>query len=99
MHLIGVADNNFHRAGVGHRSAALLDARVPQLGSDKGFLWRRPMVFVKTEIGSGPERLFLAVVVGLRLPWHPRLMVPISKNARFTVSVDRQVGMKPLALS
>jgi hypothetical protein len=45
------------------------------------------------------KRFSLAVVVGLSLPRHSWFMVPIGKDARFSVGVDWQIGMQPLALA
>ena len=81
------------------RMMRLIDAWIPHFGRDEYFLRRGPAVFMKPQICPGPKRLSLAVVVGLSLPRHSRFMVPIGKDARFTIAVDRQIGMEPLALA
>ena len=63
------------------------------------FLQPRPMIAVQTKISAGAQGLFLAVVIRLRLPLHAGFMVPIGKDARFSVAIDWQIGMQPLALA
>ena len=81
------------------RMMRLIDARVPHFRGDEYFLSRCPAVFMKPQICPGPKRLSLTVVVGSSLPRHSWFMVPIGKDARFSVGVDWQVGMQPLALA
>jgi hypothetical protein len=80
------------------RMMRLIDARIPHFRCDEGFLGRRSTIFVKAQVCAGAERLLLTVV-GLCLPGHSWLVIPVSKNARCTVGVVRQIGMDALALS
>jgi hypothetical protein len=54
---------------------------------------------MKPQICPWPKRLSLAVVVGLSLPRHAGFMVPIGKDARFSIGIDWEIGVKPLALA
>jgi len=81
------------------RMMRLIDARIPHFRRDEYFLGCGPAVFMKAQVCPGAKRLSLAVVVGLSLPRHSWFMVPISKDARFSISVDWQIGMQPLALA
>ena len=81
------------------RMMRLIDTRVPHFRGDEYFLGCCPAVFMKPQICPGPKRLSLAVVVGLSLPRHPWFMVPMSKDARFSIGVDWEIGMQPLALA
>ena len=91
-------DADKKRVAAGSRRAVrLIDARIPHSRRDKYFLSRRPLITMKPEIGTRPQRPFLAIVILLSLPRHAGFMVPVSEEPSFPVGIDGQSWMNPLA--
>ena len=76
----------------------MIDAGGPHFGRDECFFSHRPLIAVQAKISARAQSFFLAVVIVLRLPLHARCVIPVGKDSRLTVTVDRQIRMKPLAL-
>ena len=77
----------------------LIDARIPHFRRDEGLFRGRPLIVMKAQISPEAKGFLLALVVGFGLPRHSWLVVPLGKDSGLTVGVDRQIGMKPLALA
>src|SRR6185436_11955872 len=77
-----------------------IDARVPQFRRDEDLFSGRPPVFMQADVRTWAKRFLLGNVVLAVLPRHPPLfMIPIGQRPRLPIGINRQIGMKSLALA